>query len=395
MHTVLVYRRSLLAYSETFIRAQILAYRTWRGILVGGRRIGELGLDGLETRVLEARGVPFAHRALDIRLRLGIPPNISMLRRENPALVHAHFGMDGVDAAPIARALKVPLLITLHGYDINIAKEWWERGHGGQTRRDYPRRLLRLAERPDVHFVAVSDGIRRRAMEWGIAGEKITTCFIGIDTKQFSPGPTPVQNRDRRVLFVGRLIENKGCEYLIRAFGKVLRTIPDAQLIVVGDGPLKCTLAQLVDDIGIGASVHFRGRLLNSEVKLELDKARVFCQPSVRIANGNFEGLGIVSLEAQACGVPVVTSANGSSIENILDGITGYAFRQRDVDDLAAKLTVLLSDGKIASAMSEEAPRFMAAKFDIQNCTQKLELLYDEWRNSVGRVPDGSQRMPQ
>ena len=80
------------------------------------------------------------------------------------------------------------MLVTLHGYDININRGWWEAGYGGPAMRNYPKRLLELASHPRVSFIAVSEAIRRRAISYGIPEEKITVRYIGVDTSKFRAG---------------------------------------------------------------------------------------------------------------------------------------------------------------------------------------------------------------
>ena len=105
--------------------------------------------------------------------------------------------------------------------------------------------------------------------------------------------------------------------------------------------------------------------------------------PGITIANGDSEGLGLVLLEAQAAGVPVVTSARAAIQEAMIDGVTGFAFGEKDVESLASKLIFLLSDDKAATSMAAAGRRFVSGKFDIVRCTERLEQLYD-------RIVDGS-----
>jgi glycosyltransferase involved in cell wall biosynthesis len=377
MKTVLVYAGYLLPWSETFIREQVLALREWHGVLVGMREVHQLPLDGLDLCLLRPAKPDFSNR-LQWKLNkwLGTVPRstVRRLQKKRPLLLHVHFGVEAITAWPIAKALDLPMLVTLHGYDINVNREWWEAGHGGLALRDYPSRLLELAHHPRVHFIAVSDAIQRRAISYGIPTEKILVQYIGIDLRRFTPGGRPIVERIRRVLFVGRLVEKKGCEYLIRAFSKVQALVPDAQLVIVGDGPLRQTLEDLARKLGI--HVDFRGVLSNDEVLKELRLARVLCLPSVTAENGDAEGLPIVLLEAQASGVPVVTSARGGT-EGIRDGVTGTVFSERDVDELRTQLVDVLTDDKMALSMAEAGPPFITKKFDIVQCTDALEKTYD------------------
>ncbi|MEP6546691.1 MAG: glycosyltransferase [Gammaproteobacteria bacterium] len=387
MPTVVVYRSFLLPRSETFIKAQVNSYQRWRAILLGRRLSHELSLEGLDVRTLEGENPSKLMRALlRLRLAFGNSPDVSSLARESVDLLHAHFGLDGIEAAPIARALGIPLIITLHGYDINIHAQWWHQGKGGWLMRRYPERLIRLAQGDDVHFVAVSDAIKQRAIAFGIPEQKLTVKYIGVDRSKFRPGNVPVSKRARRVLFVGRLVEKKGCEYLIRAMQIVGRAVPGAELTIVGEGPLRAALEALVAALDVKAT--FKGFRSSVEVRQELDAARVFCLPSITAENGDAEGLGIVLLEAQSSGVPVITSRFTGRHEGVAHGQTGFAFPERDVDELAAKLTQVLLDDVLADSMSTAGPVFVAQKFDIECCTRDLELLYD----SVHESFSGSRR---
>ena len=369
--TVLVYRSDMLPLSETFIKEQMTAYSRWHGLLTGRRLLGELDLDGLEVALLNNRsGTTFRARSW-----LGFAPELKILRKARPRLLHVHFGPEAVAAAPLARALAVPMLVTLHGYDITIRRDWWEGGGGGAQMRRYPAALLKLARRQDVHFVAVSDALRARALAYGIAPKKITTCYIGVDAAKFAPGPTPMTARPTRVLFVGRLVEKKGCDILLRAMALVRRRLPAAEVAIAGDGPLRPELEQLSRNLDIQA--RFYGALAPRQVKAALDEARVFCLPSVQAANGDAEGFGLALLEAQAAGLPAVSSALGGAREGILHGETGYQFEEKDLEMLSSHLCSLLADPHKAASMGRAARTFVMSRFNIESCTAALEQVYN------------------
>jgi glycosyltransferase involved in cell wall biosynthesis len=377
MRNLIVYRSLLLPHSETFIREQVLAYRRWHAILVGRRLTNQLALNGLKVEALETPNPGALTRVYyKVQRTLRSAPNISRLSAHNPQLLHAHFGMDAVEAAPIARNLGVPMVVTLHGFDVNIWKEWWTSGKGGLFMRRYPHHLMRLGSDPRVFFIAVSDAIRQRAISYGLPESKIAVRYIGVDATGFRPGPVPVARRVKRVLFVGRLVEKKGCEYLLRAMPAIRSQVPDAELTIVGDGPLRPALEALGRELGVNAI--FKGVLSPAEVKNELDAARVFCLPSITAANGDAEGLAIVLLEAQAKGVPVVTSARGGRSEGIVHGETGFAFAERDTRELANALAKILSDDGLAESMAAAGPLLISQRFDINRCTEHLESYYDE-----------------
>jgi glycosyltransferase involved in cell wall biosynthesis len=382
---VLICKSVLLPYSETFILDQLLSYTQWEPVLAGLRRL-RTGLPLEHAQVLllyrsEPTLFDTAIRKCLGEVGLSPPGFLKRLRNVGASVVHTHFATEAVAFWPVVRHLACPLVVTLHGSDINIHREMWEKGELGFGNRRYPERLLSLSRNWNVHFVAVSNAIKRRAIEYGLAPERITVLHTGLDLGRFHFSGVPVVLRRRRILFIGRFVEKKGGEYLLRALARLKTVVSDVELTMVGDGPLREKFDQLAGELRL--PVRFPGALTAAEVKKEIDEARVLCLPSITAANGDAEGFGMVLLEAQACGVPVVTSARGGAEEGVLDGKTGFAFPERDVDTLCERLTRVLVNDELALSMSEEARAFVRERFDIQRCTRSLEQLYDEITDDV------------
>jgi glycosyltransferase involved in cell wall biosynthesis len=376
-HCVAIYRTQILPLSETFVRDQALALRRWRPVLVGEREIQALPLGGLPVATAFRGSATLLQRAVGLTCRaLDRPsPHIAtVVRRVAPRLIHAHFGFDGVEAWPIARRLDVPLLVTLHGSDITTRMQWFAEGRAGRRWQNYPKRLARLASEKSVTFIAVSENIRQAAISAGLPEERIAVRRIGIDRSRFTPGGAPVGQRRPVILFLGRLVEKKGCRFLLEAFKVVRQQVPAAELVIAGDGPER---AELVRDAASIGGVRFVGAYTHDQANALLSEARVFCLPSITAESGDAEGLPLVVLEAQAAGVPVVTSARGGATEGIHDGVTGFAFPERDVTQLAQKLLLLLTDDALAAQFSSAAPGFVALNHDLFQQTADLETLYD------------------
>jgi glycosyltransferase involved in cell wall biosynthesis len=375
--TVIVYKSRLLPYSETFIREQVRMLSGWRGILAGDGMVRKgLALDGLDVRLLGYR-----HRFAQRLANLGPSyliwswARLRALKAERADLLHIHFATDAYRIWPLARELDLPTLISLHGYDITTYRSWWEAGHGGRQMRKFPAGLLKLARDRRVHFVAVSKAIRESAIEFGLPENKITVRHIGVDTQRFTPGPMPLAAR-RDILYVGRLVEKKGCHYLLQAFEQIQDTFPDCRLVIVGDGPLGEELKAYARERGVRAT--FLGALPAEKVRECLDRTRVFCLPSITADNGDAEGMGIVLLEAQAAGVPVITSARGGAQEGIVHGHTGFAHAERDIGALREGLSALLSSDELATRFGANGRRHMVEHMDIRDCTARLEAFYDQ-----------------
>lgn len=377
---VLVYRSSLLVASETFVLAQVLALRRWSATLVGEARVpGVILPTDLPTVVLGA-GRARWWRRLQRRVARGLgrapARDVRVLQACRANLLHAHFATDGVDIAPLARALGLPLVVTLHGFDIHTRATHWRSGAGGRGMRDYPDRLRALLADPMVHVVAVSEDVARAARESGVDPQRLRTLPIGVDTDFWRPGPVPMPDRARRVLFVGRLVEKKGLTHLLQALALPALAGQGVELVVIGEGPLAQPLQAQARAKGVDA--RFLGACDSRRVRQELHAARVLCLPSVTDASGDAEGFGLVLLEAQACGVPVVTSARGGRDQGLLDGVSGHAVPEADPAALADALAPLLADAARAQRMGEAGRQFVQTRLDIDHCTRALEDWYTE-----------------
>ncbi|WAC75152.1 glycosyltransferase [Roseateles sp. SL47] len=391
MRRVLVVRDELLPLSETFVRQQALHLRDWQATLVGQRLCPHgLSLQGLDHQLLDLTpSGPLDAIGWRLYRRLGwpLPQALRQLMQpdadgERPSLVHVHFATDAVLAWPWLKGLGLPTVVTLHGYDIHTRPDWWESGQGGDYMKDYPRRLREMAADPRVSFIAVSEAVRAQAISaYGIHPDRLHTLFIGVDTRDFAPTGVPAGEREPHILFVGRQVEKKGLEFLIRAMARVHQRFPQARVKVVGDGPLREPMEALAAELQ--SPVDFLGAQPSQRVRELLGTARIFCLPSIVSQSGDAEGLPISILEAQACGVPVVTSAMGGRDEGIEPERTGLAFAEGDVDALATQLERLLADPGLCSAMGSAARELATRKFDLQICQRALEAFYTSQAGGV------------
>lgn len=295
----------------------------------------------------------------------------SALRKMN--LIHAHFGPNGVLAMPLAQKLKIPLLVTFHGYDITLNRRHiWRTG-----KLLYYQLLLHEAElqRQAKGFIAVSRFIQQKLIEQGYPPEKILLHYIGVDTDKFSPLEQPAQ--ERYLLCVGRHTEKKGIDTLLRAFARIAHKHPDVVLLQVGEGKLTSKLQALARQLGIEGRVRFLGARPHHEVKQLMQQAEIFALPSQVAPSGECEGLPIVILEASACGVPVVATYHSGIPEAVIDGETGFLVAEKDDLALAAKLDVLLGDRALGKTMGRQGRALIEAQFDIRRQTAKLEAIYN------------------
>jgi len=377
---VVIFRKDLLPLSETFILDQFLSYQGWEAHLAGYRFCDGLDMAGISAFTLEGRiRRPFKRiylKAFQHMQYLGISSPVfkSYVEKLDAEIIHAHFGYDAILVYDIARALKIPLVVTLHGSDILFAPEVWKKGEAGFFFRCYPRKLEALFRDPSVFFIAVSKALREGALKRGVPAERCLVCYTGSNHRYFFPAD-PGHMPSNKVLFVGRLSEFKGCEFLLKAMASVQRQVPQAELVVIGDGPEKLKLTSMAEELNLKAS--FLGALPRDQVRDWMTKARVFCLPSITESTQSFETFGMVLLEAQLCGVPAVTSARGGS-ESIVHNETGFVFAEKDTEALANYVTALLTDDLLWSRFSRAAHEHVLANFTLDACTRRIEAFYDE-----------------
>jgi glycosyltransferase involved in cell wall biosynthesis len=280
---VFVYRDRILSYSETFILNQARALHRFAPVFVGRQRVPGLALDGQEVVVAGRSGLLGGADGLAQFVGRPRARFLTRLAGLAPALIHAHFGRDGVSALPLKDRLRVPLIVTFHGYDATQRVGWRE----GPLAWNYGRRRPRLAERAD-RVIAVSDHIHARLLDLGFPPERVTTHRIGVDLRCFAPEPASSERRPV-VLAVGRFVEKKGFGYLIEAMAAVQARRPDSELVLIGDGPLRRDLERQAARLLRRAC--FTGPCPPEQVTEWMRRAAVLAVPSVTSASGDTEGL--------------------------------------------------------------------------------------------------------
>ena len=367
--TVVIYCGHLLYLSETFIRSQAGALRRFAPVYAGSRRVPGLDLP-LETTYTISKG-DTEGRVREVLFKLfGIAPNLEQqLRALDPVLLHAHFGWDGFRALPLAQRLNVPLIVTFHGSDATVTDLRYAKTYYGHRR--YLANKGKLQKEASL-FLAVSEFIRRKLLEQGFPDDKVLVHYIGVDTKIFSPQKgesAPI------VLFVGRLVERKGASYLIRAMAEVQQEHPEAELVLIGEGSLRRDLeSQAKNSL---RRYKFLGAQ-NSEVVQEwMDRAAVFCAPSITTRSGETEAFGIVFAEAQAFQKPVVSFGSGGIGEAVSHGETGFLAPERDWQVLAKYLATLLQNPDLRRKFGIAGRQRVLRLFDLKKQTSLLEDIYE------------------
>lgn len=369
---VAIFRSAVFNASERFIQDQAAALTRWRPVVVGLEVKGEMLprlREAIVTKSMRERV------AFHLRGRGGLIE--AKLRAVRPALIHAHFGTDGLLVLPLARALGVPLITSLRGYDVT-------RSDGALLRSGRPiwmRYALgkKRLQRDGALFLAVSDALRKQAISRGYPEARTITHYNGVDLDRSRRGDAPAE--PGLILHVGRLVEKKGTKVLIEALAR----IANAKLVIIGDGPLRKTLERQARELG--NRVRFLGELPSDEVVQWMRRASVLAVPSLTASDGDAEGLPNVVVEAAASGLPVVGTTHSGIPEAIDDGVTGFLVPEGDAGTLAARLIQLLGSESLRREMGAAARRLAERKFSRQMLTERLESIYDTVAGFDREVP--------
>lgn len=260
--------------------------------------------------------------------------------RWKPDVVHAHFWMSGLVAVTAVRGCAVPVVQTYHALGSVKRRHQGAADTSPQHRIAYERQLGRAVDR----VVVQCHDEFRELLRLGVPRSRMTLVPSGVNLDRFRPdGPAePPTLRLRRILTVGRLVERKGYEDLIRA----LPSVPGAELVVAGgppdgrftDDPYARRLRALAEQCRVGGRVRLVGAVAPA------DMPRWYRSADVLAAAPWYEPFGLTPLEAMACGVPVVGTAVGGLTDTVVDGVTGDLVPARDPVALGTALRRLLTD---------------------------------------------------
>ena len=293
-----------------------------------------------------------------------------ILRKKRIDLIHAHWSLpQGFLGILAGHLLKVPCITTLHGSDVF------------GLRHPIFRLPNKFAMRHADICTANSRATAKKALQIA-ACRNLMIIPMGVDLNHFQK-TTEVGDLRKKlrldgqvILSVGRLIDLKGTDYLIKALPKVLLRFPQTKALIIGSGPQKSYLLNLAKELHIKDSVVFIGQIPHWKMAKYYSLADVFVLPSITSKMGETEGFGVVLLEAMACGLPVIGSDTGGIPDIIKNGETGLLFRQKDSPDLANQIIRLLTDEDLRKKMVANARNLIETQFSWEIVAERFMEVY-------------------
>jgi phosphatidylinositol alpha-1,6-mannosyltransferase len=293
------------------------------------------------------------------------------VHRLTPAqgIVHCGRGLpEGLSARMARAASGAPYICWTHGEELGFAS----------TSRELTW-LIRRVFADARAIIANSRNSKRLLVErWGLGDPKVHVVHPGVDVARFHPGIDGDDLRARYArqgdvvfLSVGRLQRRKGHDTVLAALARLRQSVPQVRYVIVGDGPERAALEQLARDAGVADITHFVGVVPEDELPRWYRACDVFVLPN-RTEGVDFEGFGIVFLEAAAAGLPVVGGRSGGVPETMIEGASGHLVGGADAGELASILTELARLPELRRRFGARGRQWMEAEFSWARAAEQV-----------------------
>lgn len=278
--------------------------------------------------------------------------------------VHCHFGMNGLVGLYLKNCGRCGRLVTtFHGADINS----YVKKHGPGVYRP----LFRSGE----IITANTEFTKSKIIQNG-GPKDVRVIPAGLFFDDFRPNAGTVEKIPLSILTVGRLEEKKGYRYSLAAVALVKKTFPEVRYFIAGTGSLRKELEELAGELGIAENCRFLGPLTGGRIREHYRQCEIFVLASVTAPDGDMEGQGLVLQEAQASGVPVISTLHNGIPDGVLENKSGFLVPEKDSAALAEKITLLFGDPGLREKMGEAGIEFVRHKYDMPLIVEQYNKCY-------------------
>lgn len=359
MSRVAVATPTMGAYSETFIQAHIERLPAQVTVLSGGYLPALADGESLLNRwnfyrllsfrlQQQSRGHDWGQAA---KLRKVLA---RYLQQYHIQAVLAEYGQTGVAMMEPCEEARVPLIVHFHGVDAYKSAVLSEFEQGYHS-------LFRSA----AAIVTVSKAMREQLLALGAPEGSLHLNPYGVDMATFT-GSAP-QLAEPVFLAAGRFVDKKAPILTLLAFGRTLGEVPDARLVMIGDGPLLDACKQLAEVMNLAQAVEFRGVQSHRAVAQAMHQARCFVQHSIRAGDGDSEGTPVAILEASASGLPVISTRHAGIPDVVVHGETGILVEEKDVEGMAQAMMLLAQNPQLAAQLGRQGRQRIRDHFSMES----------------------------
>lgn len=288
------------------------------------------------------------------------------LRKERVDCVLAEYGPTACESLKVVKHLKLPLLVHFHGYDAS------EKNTLAQYKEKY-KELFAYA----AGIIVVSNKMYAALLDLGCPPHKLVINCYGPAESFFNLQPDFSR---RQFISVGRFVNKKAPHLTVFSFKKVVEKFPDARLVMAGDGELLPVCKSLVKFLHLENNVEFPGVVNPAEVQHLFKDSIAFVQHSIVADNGDAEGTPVAMLEAQAAGLPVISTVHGGIPDVVINNETGLLVNENDVEGMAANMLRVLREDNLASELGAAGRERIQEDFTLK---KHLGVLQQEIENAM------------
>ena len=264
---------------------------------------------------------------------------ISWLLKNSYDIIDAQSYSPLLSSTIASKIKKTPILGTIYDTSSSGSDQWMNHSFLANTLEKF------LVNLPFDKIITISKSTEKSLTDdFGVSKDKIELIYIGVDTQKYDAIDT-IEKVCDKIIFVGRLIPHKHVDHLVESFEEILKSIPNARLVIVGRGDEKKNIIDLVSSKSLDDYVSFKENLSDEDLITQIKESEVLVLPSTR------EGFGMVLAEANYCEVPVVTYASGGTLDVVEDGYNGFLVEPGNIPKLTEKIMLLLNDKQLQKQM--------------------------------------------
>ena len=287
-----------------------------------------------------------------------------LINEFKPDIIHLHnrFFFSTLIGILLKKGTNIPLITTLHLGSIDYIK-----GVKGFFIKKIEKYMIRKINQYSKIVTAVSNNVKENGIKLGISSKKCVVIPNGVDLQFFSMEYSD-NEKPRNVVFIGRLLTNKGPQILLQSAKLIIKKIPDIQLNIVGDGPQRANLEKFVKSNNLSNNVKLLGKL--DDIRSIMKKSDLYVRPSL------LDGMPLGVLEAMAAKLPIIATNIAGTSELIETGKTGHLVTANDAKDLSDAIFTLLEDKNYMKKIANNGYELVRSKYDWNNISPLYEECY-------------------
>ncbi len=273
------------------------------------------------------------------------------------------FGTHAHSLLPFLKQLEIPFVVHFHGYDASIYEIVKECNNYEEVFKHA------------TSIIVVSTEMKEALVKLGCERSKITYTPCGPNDKFLEIKPTFSKEQ---LVGIGRFVDKKAPYFTILAFAKALKEVPNAKLILAGNGQLLNTCQNLVDYYGISDAVSFPGVITPDVFREILSDSRAYVQHSITSSIGDMEGTPVAIMEAQASGIPVISTRHAGIKDIVVEEETGFLCDEKDVDEMAKSMIRLLKNKQEGKMMGDRARKRIVENYTMSHHIKSIDTVLEQ-----------------